>query len=87
MVAEQKRLKHEDGPDERDKMDTQLRVSQERGDEGHSNDNVGGRRPDWRRISIRHPSREEDVTICLLKMMWQPTAHLKKKKEVMQSKR
>ena len=53
MVAEQKRLEHEDGPDERDKMDTQLRVSQERGDEGHPNDNVGGRRPHWTRISTR----------------------------------
>ena len=76
VVAEQKRLEHEDGPDERDKMDTQLRVSQQRRDEGHPNDNVGGRRPHWRRISTRHPPWEEDVTTGLLKMMWQPTGRL-----------
>ena len=42
MVAEQKRLGHEDGPDDRDKMDTQVRVSQRRSDVGHTNGDVGG---------------------------------------------
>ena len=32
---------------------------------------------DWIQIMLRHPPRKEDVTVDLLKMMRQPTAHPK----------
>ena len=41
MVVEQKRVVCEDGPDERDKMEAQVRVSQQRSYAGHPNGHAG----------------------------------------------
>ena len=43
MVGEQKRVGHEDGSGEREKMETQIRVSQQRSAVAHPYVKVGGR--------------------------------------------
>ena len=43
MVVEQERVGYADGPDERNKMEAQVRASQQRSDVGHLHSNVGGR--------------------------------------------
>ena len=76
MVAEQKRLGHEDGPDERDKKHKFGFTAEEccgdtlmtKWGEGH----------DGKQTLTRHPPRKEDVTANLLEVMRQPTAHRKK---------
>ena len=44
MVAELERLGHEEGPSESDKMEAQIRISQQRSAVGHSDVKVGGRK-------------------------------------------
>ena len=42
MVAEQKRMEYEKGPSERDKMEAQIRIPQQRSAMRYSNVKVGG---------------------------------------------
>ena len=64
MVAGQERMEHGDGPGERDKMETQVRVSQKRSAVGHRQCPTGRER--------ETPARREDVTVNFRKMVWQP---------------
>ena len=80
MVAEQKRVEHDDGPGERDKMETQVRVAQQRSAVGHPRCEWAEEGKDCIQIMLRHPPRKEDVAVDLLKMMRQPTGAPETKK-------
>ena len=54
-------LGHEDGPDERDKMETQVRVPQQRSAVGYSDVEVGGRR---KRLDTAHGTRTAPQGRC-----------------------